>query len=88
MLPRLRYIVPSFALILCGSPNVLKAQDFAWEERSDMPAGRWGAGTFVIDGIAYVVGGKSGNTELAQMWAYDPATDSWSAKAPIPGARR
>lgn len=75
-------------LALCCSSPFAFCQTFQWEQRADMPVPRWGASTFVIDGIAYVVGGKSGNTEYAQMWAYDPVSNTWSQKAPIPGPRR
>lgn len=64
------------------------AQDFQWEQRANMPAGRWGASTFVINGLAYVVAGRSGSTDHTEMWAYSAGTDSWSAKAPIPVGRR
>jgi N-acetylneuraminic acid mutarotase len=39
----------------------------------------------VVDGKIYVVGGNNGTTPLAHTYVYDPATDSWTAKAPYPG---
>ena len=87
MLRILRSIAP-FALILFLTPTVLVAQDFLWEQRADMPAGRWGASTFVIGGTAYVVAGRVDSEDRTEMWAYDLITDSWSSRAPIPVARR
>jgi N-acetylneuraminic acid mutarotase len=53
-----------------------------------MPSGRSGASTFILDNKAYVVGGRLGLTDRTEMWCYDPITDSWATKAPIPVARR
>ncbi len=66
----------------------ISAQAFEWEERTPMPVGRWGASTFVIDSIAYVVGGRSGNLDRVEMYAYNLNTDTWTQKASIPAARR
>ncbi len=64
------------------------AQNYEWQQRADMPAGRWGASTFVIDSVAYVVGGRIGSSDRTEMWAYHLESDSWSLRAPIPVARR
>jgi len=53
-----------------------------------MPVPRWGAGTFVTNGAAYVVGGRSNGVDYPQMWAYDPIADSWTQKASFPGTPR
>lgn len=71
-----------------GAFEESKAQEFQWDQRSDMPAGRWGASTFVIGQVAYVVGGRIGSVDRTEMWAYDLETDSWEQKASIPVARR
>lgn len=66
----------------------VRAQDFAWESRTPMPAARWGSGTFVTNGLAYVVGGRSNGIDYPQMWAYDPNANSWQQKADFPGTPR
>ncbi|HET9400410.1 MAG TPA: kelch repeat-containing protein [Candidatus Acidoferrales bacterium] len=40
-----------------------------------------------LDGKVYVAGGQIGVTMLSVLFAYDPATDTWTAKSPMPTAR-
>jgi N-acetylneuraminic acid mutarotase len=71
-------------------PMWLSAQ-WTWVQRPSLgsgSAGRWGTAEFVIDGKAYVVGGRMGTSDLTEVWAYDPVADAWEAKSPIPGQRR
>ena len=75
-------------LFLSFATTGVQGQDFTWAQRTNMPSGRWGASTFILDNKAYVVSGRSGYTDEPEMWCYDPMTDSWTAKAPIPVARR
>lgn len=65
-----------------------KAQAYAWESRAPMPAPRWGCGTFVTNGLAYVLGGRSNGIDYPQMWAYNPISDTWEQKANFPGTPR
>lgn len=53
-----------------------------------MPAARWGSGTFVTNGLAFVVGGRSNGIDYPLMWAYDPIANSWQQKADFPGVPR
>ncbi|MBK7943888.1 MAG: hypothetical protein IPJ85_00635 [Flavobacteriales bacterium] len=53
-----------------------------------MPSPRWGSGTFVTNGLAFVVGGRSNGIDYPQMWAYDPITNTWAPKAEFPGTPR
>ncbi len=61
--------------------------------KADMPTGRNGASACVVDGIIYVMGGVymlPGDVVgrvLNVVEAYDPATDTWTNKAPMPTAR-
>jgi N-acetylneuraminic acid mutarotase len=41
----------------------------------------------VINGKLYVAGGASAAGSLATLEVYDPATDTWATKAPMPTAR-
>jgi N-acetylneuraminic acid mutarotase len=60
----------------------------SWIPRASMPTSRSGVAVGVINGIAYVVGGRSGSgsnvTFDGTVEAYDPATDSWTIKAAMP----
>jgi N-acetylneuraminic acid mutarotase len=62
-----------------------------WTLKANMPTARWGAAAGVIDGLMYVVGGANGRSgvigESAAVEVYNPATDQWSARAPMSEAR-
>jgi len=50
-----------------------------------MPTPRYYPGAGVVNGTLYVVGGGSGyGAFYATLEAYNPATDSWTPKAPMP----
>jgi N-acetylneuraminic acid mutarotase len=55
----------------------------------DMPDARDHAGVAALDGRLYVSGGGWFAQRVIhdQLWAYDPATRSWSTLAPMPGPR-
>ena len=76
----------AIALILITSAG--RAQT-TWDSRASCPdLGRWGVACFEVDGIGYMVGGRSGNTDLNEVWAYDPILNEWEQKTSIPGVRR
>lgn len=56
-----------------------------WVKRSAFDGnGRAGAACFVINDIAYVGTGYDGTTRYNDLWAFNPATQSWSQKAYLP----
>ncbi len=63
-----------------------------WTEKAPMPAARLVHSTSVVDGKIYVIGGayRPGvSTEelmTSDVEAYDPATDTWTKKTPMPTA--
>ncbi len=65
----------------------------SWAIKAPMPTARARTGAAVINGILYVVGGGYNFAPfvfggcLATVEAYDPATDTWTTKAPMPSAR-
>ncbi len=63
-----------------------------WATKAPMPHGSGYLGAGVVNGILYAVGGQaapqSKGPTFDYLQAYDPATDSWTAKAPMPTARR
>jgi N-acetylneuraminic acid mutarotase len=82
----------------CGTPifNTVEAYDpvtDAWNTLAPIPTERIVPGTGVIGGILYVVGGQNyttgvdANGNLNTLEAYDPGTDTWTTKAPMPTAR-
>jgi N-acetylneuraminic acid mutarotase len=61
-----------------------------WKEMSGLPSfARAGAAVFVIDSIAYILGGKNDSLEAtAEVWAYHMFRGSWKRKQDLPfGAR-
>jgi N-acetylneuraminic acid mutarotase len=84
-----------------GQPfNTVEAYDAAtdtWSTKAAIPTARAGLAIAVVNGILYAIGGYGGFTEhdvgysncceVATVEAYDPSTDSWTTKAPMPTAR-
>jgi N-acetylneuraminic acid mutarotase len=63
-----------------------------WASKASLPLGLHHVGIGVVGGRLYVIGGytKSGFTvwnPVATVYAYDPTTDSWAERAPMPTAR-
>jgi len=58
-----------------------------------MPTARWLLTSSVVDGKIYAIAGQSSDdvnnpeTELDVVEMYDPATDTWTTRTPIPTAR-
>lgn len=64
----------------------------SWVAKAGMPTARSALTTAVVNGIIYAIGGSnvhanSLNPHLAAVEAYDPTTNTWAAKAAMPGAR-
>ena len=63
-----------------------------WTSKATMPVGLHHVGLGVTGGHMYVIGGyrQSGLSvwgPVATVYAYDPATDTWAERAPMPTAR-
>jgi N-acetylneuraminic acid mutarotase len=77
---------------LCGPTWAYDPRKNAWEARSPIPTVRASPAAAVVDGSLYVVGGGdpravSGSGELSTLEVYNPRTDTWTRKAPMPTAR-
>jgi len=69
----------------------------SWTARQSLPVGIWFHSVAAIDGILYSVGGDTSYGPpwvgailvTSAVWAYSPASDSWSARTglPVPRAR-
>lgn len=55
-----------------------------WSRKTDMPVARWGSGVSMVDGIIYVLGGFTFSESVAYVHAYNPETDMWMEKSPLP----
>jgi len=63
-----------------------------WITKASMPVGLHHVGIGVVGGRLYIIGGykQSGLSvwgPVPTVYAYDPATDAWSERAPMPTAR-
>ena len=62
------------------------ATDFNWVSRADIPTSRGTAGSAVVNGKIYVIGGANPSA-VATVEEYNPALNSWASKANMPTAR-
>jgi len=58
-----------------------------WTVKAPIPTRRTFAGSGVLDGQLYVVGGLGAQGRTASVEAYDPATNAWTTRAPLPTPR-
>lgn len=81
-----------FALTEMAIVQAFNPATNAWSNRAPMPTARENLVAGAVDGILYAIGGwnsaQIGQSELHTIEAYDPATNSWSTRAPMPTARR
>jgi N-acetylneuraminic acid mutarotase len=84
------------ALAIAEAAGVPFAAENCWTTKSSMHFSRTGAGAATVNGIVYVIGGSQEyNTSdngvsyisINSTEAYDPATDTWVEKGPMPTAR-
>ena len=75
-----------------ASAEAYDPQTDSWTALADMPTPRFWHGSGTVDGIVYVVGGNSNASNdsflpLSTVEAYDPAANTWTARANLPTAR-
>lgn len=58
-----------------------------WMLAAPLPSARWGAAGATVDGCRLLVIGGSDLTVLDENLVYDPATDVWNPRAPMPAPR-
>jgi len=94
------YIIGGDSIFILGWADVLHSMEVydpssdTWDtQRTPMPTGRYAASACLVNGIIYVMGGvymlpgDAVGRLLNVVEAYDPATDTWTTKAPMPTAR-
>ncbi|MBI2836667.1 MAG: PD40 domain-containing protein [Chloroflexi bacterium] len=84
---RLGYFTFAFLLLLSLLPSSEAYADSTWTTKTPMPAARSYAAAAVIDSILYVAGGHDGSGGTTTLQAYNPAADTWSTLASMPGRR-
>jgi N-acetylneuraminic acid mutarotase len=79
-----------------GDPlTVVEAYDpisNTWVSKASLPTARSGLDVGVVNAVIYAVGGGASSTTgtsiVSTVEAYDPTTNTWTTKAPMPTARR
>jgi N-acetylneuraminic acid mutarotase len=78
-------------LAFCINTNYLKGQTIkgSWTSITGVNTARWFPGTTIFDGKIYIIGGNatSSSAPLNVVEVYDPATDTWETKTPMPTPR-
>jgi large repetitive protein len=69
-----------------GKVTILKPRDLGcWSSKKPLPANLLDVGGAALGGKLYAVGGKTATGPRSDVNVYDPATDTWTAVAPLPG---
>jgi N-acetylneuraminic acid mutarotase len=84
-----------FYVVGGGRANKLDVYDPAtnqWTSRAPLPRPRWDGGGVALGGKLYVIGGMTETPEgswqaVRTTTVYDPATNTWTIKRPMPTAR-
>jgi len=80
-------LVLFFLMGLCSVEvkSVSAVAEDSWVVLAPMPTARSMLGVAVVDGKIYAIGGTSGTQNiLGTNEVYDPATNKWSSKTPMP----
>lgn len=86
MKKHLLVLLVAFSLITCSKDEDPPPSLGSWTQLANFPGvGRNSGITFSLLGKGYWgLGGNTTNSFLRDMWAYDPATDSWEQKNDFP----
>ena len=68
-----------------AEPDASGPSEAPWTDIADYPATVMDNRVVYLDGVAYSIAGGNGSASTAAVRAYDPATLSWSSKAPPSG---
>jgi outer membrane protein assembly factor BamB len=76
---------------ICSVTSTLQAYDplaNTWTNLAPMPTARYQVGAAELNGLLYAIGGNPGCGDIYQMLsaveAYDPVSNLWSSRAPLP----
>ncbi len=89
------YVIGGFAKSIALISSLVEEYNPAsdsWRERAPMPAGRHHAGIGVVKDRLYVIGGFHHSLlnvwdPTATVYEYDPRSDQWTTRKPMPTAR-
>ena len=55
-----------------------------WDQKADLPTPRGALGAAVVNGKIYAIGGNGFGGDVGTTEEYDPSTDVWIARSPMP----
>lgn len=74
-----------FFLFMLITVSETKAQQNVWTQKASVTGvERWGAFGFSIGNFGYIGAGYDGNSNLNDLWQYDPSSNTWAQKANVP----
>jgi N-acetylneuraminic acid mutarotase len=59
----------------------------SWKTKATLSVSRGWAGAAGANGLVYVMGGSAAATVYSDCWCFDPAANTWTQKANMPGPR-
>src|ERR1700752_2511217 len=84
IVPPTRVLFIAFGLLSGLTAAMPAAAQGVWSVKASMPAPREDVGAGALDGKIYVLGGTAHeDAQIARKEVYDPATDTWSKRAPM-----
>ena len=97
----MRHFYPFFLAIIgiaCGCNRLQEPENqLVFETCTNLPEARTAATAFVVDGKAYIVGGRTLSSDACKtnangypknLWQYDPTTDTWTGLGEVPFGSR
>lgn len=76
--------------VCSGFFSLASAQKSPWTRKNDMPTARLGLVTTVVNEHIYAIGGyaAANHPGMTITEVYDPVSDKWDSRAPMPTGRR
>jgi hypothetical protein len=91
--PKFTCLMLAFIMVACNllvfAPNVTatgSSMENTWEQMASMPTARSKLGVAVVNDKIYAIGGYADNNALGVNEMYDPATNTWTTKTPMPNS--
>jgi N-acetylneuraminic acid mutarotase len=82
------YLVGGYDSATIATTAAYVLDDAGWHRIADAPVARQGAAAQVLGGKIYVAGGGTDETTpIADLYVYDPASNTWTAGPAMPTAR-
>jgi len=78
---------PTALAAIGGTESSIIHSDASFTQLAQMQTGRYGHMSVALDGRVYVIGGEASGGSTASVEMYDPNTNTWITRAPLPAPR-